>query len=85
MKKLFGLLVASLYVLTSCSRQDPLVIAPGQIWPDNNGVHVNAHGGGVLLHDGVYYWFGENKCDTTSILPYGDKFIFMADIWRPKP
>lgn len=34
---------------------------PGELWPDNNGVHINAHGGGVLLHDGVYYWFGEHK------------------------
>ncbi len=33
----------------------------GQIWPDNNGVHINAHGGGLLLHDGTYYWFGEHK------------------------
>lgn len=37
--------------------------SPGEIWPDNNGVHVNAHGGGVLLHHGVYYWFGEHKVE----------------------
>lgn len=30
-------------------------------WPDTNGVHINAHGGGVLFHDGVYYWYGEHK------------------------
>jgi len=24
-------------------------------------VHINAHGGGVLFHEGVYYWFGEHK------------------------
>jgi hypothetical protein len=34
---------------------------PGQLWLDNNGVHINAHGGGVLFHDGIYYWFGEHK------------------------
>jgi len=34
---------------------------PGEIWPDDKGVHINAHGGGVLLHEGVYYWFGEHK------------------------
>src|SRR5258706_8882506 len=33
----------------------------GELWPDNNGVHINAHGGGVLFHEGVYYWFGEHK------------------------
>ena len=36
---------------------------PGQIWKDNNGVHINAHGGGVLLHKGTYYWFGEHKIE----------------------
>lgn len=39
----------------------PQTIAPGAIWPDDKGVHINAHGGGILQHDGVYYWFGEHK------------------------
>jgi hypothetical protein len=34
---------------------------PGELWLDDRGVHINAHGGGVLFHDGVYYWFGEHK------------------------
>ena len=34
---------------------------PGQIWKDNNGVHINAHGGGLLFYDDTYYWFGEHK------------------------
>lgn len=34
---------------------------PGQIWPDNKGVHINAHGGGMLYQNGKYYWFGEHK------------------------
>lgn len=34
---------------------------PGRLWLDNNGVHINAHGGGVLYHQGSYYWFGEHK------------------------
>lgn len=36
---------------------------PGEIWADNNGTHINAHGGGILLHKGVYYWFGEHKTE----------------------
>ena len=35
--------------------------AAGAIWPDDKGLHVNAHGGGILFHDNVYYWFGEHK------------------------
>ncbi len=34
---------------------------PGEIWPDEDGVHINAHGGGLLFHDNQYYWFGEHK------------------------
>lgn len=34
---------------------------PGEIWPDDNGVHINAHGGGILFHKNTYYWFGEHK------------------------
>ncbi len=34
---------------------------PYAIWPDDKGVHINAHGGGVLEHEGVYYWYGEHK------------------------
>ena len=36
---------------------------PGELWPDNNGKHINAHGGGILFHQGVYYWYGEHKIE----------------------
>lgn len=34
---------------------------PDTPWLDDTGIHINAHGGGILDHDGVYYWFGEHK------------------------
>ena len=36
---------------------------PGQVWLDNNNVHINAHGGGILYDNGRYYWFGEHKTE----------------------
>ena len=33
----------------------------GGLWPDDKGVHVNAHGGGVLFAEGRYWWYGEHK------------------------
>lgn len=36
---------------------------PGEIWKDNNGVHINAHGGGILYQKGTYYWYGEHKIE----------------------
>ncbi|HEY7090550.1 MAG TPA: glycoside hydrolase family 43 protein [Tepidisphaeraceae bacterium] len=32
-----------------------------ETWLDTDGVHINAHGGGVLWHEGMYYWFGEAR------------------------
>jgi hypothetical protein len=33
----------------------------GKLWLDNNGTHINAHGGGFLYYNDTYYWFGEHK------------------------
>lgn len=33
----------------------------GETWLDAAGDPIQAHGGGVLIHDGVYYWYGENR------------------------
>lgn len=35
----------------------------GDAWPDDHGRAINAHGGGILFHAGVYYWFGEHKVE----------------------
>lgn len=43
---------------------DRTTFLPGQPWPDNNGVHINAHGGGILYHEGIYYWFGQFMVET---------------------
>ena len=49
------------------NKQKPTtIIKPGQLWPDDGGRHINAHGGGVMKHGDTYYWFGEHKADTTS-------------------
>ncbi|GGF22187.1 glycoside hydrolase family 43 protein [Flavobacterium limi] len=36
---------------------------PGKLWKDTDGVHINAHGGGVIFVDGIYYWYGEFKTE----------------------
>jgi len=62
MKKIFLLLWAAIMTLSANAGD----IKSGELWPDNRGIHINAHGGGVLLHDGTYYWYGEHKSDNTS-------------------
>ena len=34
---------------------------PGEEWLDTAGVPINAHGGGILSHEGIFYWYGEHK------------------------
>lgn len=49
----------------SASEPTPLAhtFKPGAVWLDNNGVAINAHGGGILEFGGTYYWFGEHKIE----------------------
>lgn len=52
--------VAALLVSAAGAAAVDAVFRPGQLWPDNNGVHINAHAGGFLYHESTYYWFGES-------------------------
>lgn len=45
------------------------VIRPGEVWKDTKGKPINAHGGGMLYHKGVYYWYGEIKQGRTWRVP----------------
>lgn len=62
MKTYLILLFAITLVLFSFTNKEK-TIKPGEKWPDNKGVHINAHGGGILFHEGKYYWFGEHKVE----------------------
>ncbi len=46
---------------------EPSAFRPGEIWLDEAGKPINAHGGGMLFHGGTYYWYGENKEGRTWI------------------
>ena len=41
-------------------------IKPGELWTDTAGKPIQAHAGGVIHVDGVFYWYGENKEFTTG-------------------
>ncbi len=34
---------------------------PGHVWRDTLGKPIQAHGGGILGRNGIYYWYGEDK------------------------
>lgn len=39
----------------------PGYFSPGALWPDDRGKHIQAHGGGVVKFEGMYYWYGEYR------------------------
>lgn len=45
---------------------------PGTLWCDQSGNPINAHGGGVLFYNGVYYWYGEHKVPGRADSMQGD-------------
>ena len=45
----------------AASTNTPAEIKPGELWPDDRGRHVQAHGGGILKMGDTYYWFGEDR------------------------
>lgn len=43
------------------------MIDSGSRWLDVDGNPINAHGGGMLRHEGTYYWYGEIKLGETTL------------------
>ena len=62
-------LAGAMALLALTARAAGALIVPGERWLDNEGMFINAHGGGVMWHDGVYYWYGEAKGDFTYRSP----------------
>lgn len=64
MKKL--LLFASFCWLCAAASAAPELISPGGRWSDDRGLHVQAHGGGIIKLEDTYYWFGEDRTETNA-------------------
>ena len=57
------LLLASFALLPVLNAQKAPSFHPGELWLDDAGVPINAHGGGFLYRGDTYYWFGEFKTE----------------------
>jgi beta-xylosidase len=83
--KLFKLLAVILMLPLACSTSRITTsIMPGEIWKDNRGMHINAHGGGILFLKGVYYWYGEHKDELTNVANVGINCYSSKDLinWK---
>lgn len=52
----------------------------GQPWLDDTQDMINAHGGGLLYHDGIYYWYGECKQGETVLLDNSTWECYRTDV-----
>lgn len=57
---------------------------PGCLWFDTDGRIINAHGGGVLFHDGKYYWYGEHKGEHSNSALVGVTCYSSSDLYNWK-
>jgi len=48
---------------------------PGEVWKDTDGNRIEAHGGGMLWENGIYYWFGTRA----AALLYNGGQLWFAD------
>ncbi len=58
--------------------------SPGEVWEDDQGVAINAHGGGILYYQDTYYWFGEHKGERSNAAFVGVTCYSSTDLynWR---
>lgn len=46
---------------TSSGQNSFVTLNPGEVWTDNNGNHIQAHGGGIIKIKDTWFWFGEYR------------------------
>jgi hypothetical protein len=62
-RKSILLITLLFFSIIANSQGKTAIIRSGETWPDTEGRHINAHGGGILLYKGIYYWFGEHRLE----------------------
>lgn len=62
--------VAIVAAMTACV-EEKTPVRNGELWYDDAGEIINAHGGGILTYGDTYYWFGEAKNDSNSLALHG--------------
>ena len=51
-------MVCAFFLAATAARAD---FRPGEVWPDTDGKPIQAHSAGMLVDQGTYYWYGEDK------------------------
>jgi hypothetical protein len=60
-KKTAMFITALVMAVSAHAQIKTVTIKPGELWPDDRGKHIQAHGGGIIKIGEIYYWFGEDR------------------------
>ena len=74
------LLAAFTWGTMSLQAQKNDFFRPQQVWNDTEGNPINAHGGGILYHEGTYYWYGEYKVGKTILPSWATWECYRTDV-----
>ena len=55
MKRRTVIIVLLAAISVTCNARINNMFRPGEVWLDDEGNVINAHGGGLLYHNGIYY------------------------------
>lgn len=67
MRKRYLLFFLITLLFSQCLAPEKTSFFPGRLWLDDQQQAINAHGGGLLYHNGTYYWYGEYKQGETTL------------------
>uniref|UniRef100_UPI00319E3849 glycoside hydrolase family 43 protein n=2 Tax=Bacteroides TaxID=816 RepID=UPI00319E3849 len=76
----FALLALGTLVPIQAQKVTNHSIRSGEIWLDTDGNPINAHGSGLLYHDGTYYWYGEYKQGETILPDWATWECYRTDV-----
>ncbi len=77
-KTIISLLLVMMVI--PCFSQSNKMFYPGREWLDDEQHVINAHGGGLLYHNGIYYWYGECKLGKTILPDWATWECYRTDV-----
>src|SRR5579871_6778783 len=64
--RLFAIGLTAMLCLAGMKVMAADTIKPGEVWLDDRGQQIQAHGGGVIRLGDIFYWFGEDRSQTNA-------------------
>lgn len=68
------------YLVILCCMTIRAELVQYEKWLDTSGNPINAHGGGMLYHNGKYYWYGEYKKGETILPEWATWECYRTDV-----